>query len=156
MIRDLRARGAGEHEIKVETLRAAARVCRERAAARPDGPDQRLASWYDEVADRPEGHGGLKADEAVALAGARKTLGLPCDFGHEPPDLTPRILTDDDLDALGRFLDDAEEPHLMMTAGEARVAVALLAHYGLGDDKAAALARRWSADVARDLATEGL
>ncbi|MEU2789071.1 hypothetical protein [Streptomyces sp. NPDC007100] len=60
-------------------------------------------------------------------------------------------MTDDDLPALHALL-DTEDPRLpLVTAGEARVAVALLAHYGQGDDETAALARRWSANVARRL-----
>ncbi|MFD7661029.1 hypothetical protein [Streptomyces sp. NPDC059788] len=42
----------------------------------------------------------------------------------------------------------------VITAGEARAAVALLAHYGRGGDEAARLARRWSANVARRLPAE--
>lgn len=63
-------------------------------------------------------------------------------------------MTDDDLDSLHALL-DTEDPRLpLVTAGEARAAVALLAHYGRGGDEAARLARRWSANVARRLAAE--
>ncbi|KOG51005.1 hypothetical protein ADK76_37945 [Streptomyces griseoflavus] len=63
-------------------------------------------------------------------------------------------MTDDDLPAL-RLLLDTDEPRLpLVSAGEARGAVALLAHYGEGDGTAAALVRRWSTNVARRLVAE--
>lgn len=63
-------------------------------------------------------------------------------------------MTDDDLAALHLLL-DTDDPRLpLVTAGEARVAVALLAAVGDGDGPVAALARRWSANVARRLPAE--
>ncbi|WP_030670569.1 hypothetical protein [Streptomyces rimosus] len=62
-------------------------------------------------------------------------------------------MTDDDLAALHALL-DTDDPRLpLVTAGEARAAVALLAEVGRGEDGVAALARRWSANVARRLAS---
>ncbi|KOT49931.1 MULTISPECIES: hypothetical protein [Streptomyces] len=60
-----------------------------------------------------------------------------------------------DIAAALRAEIDAEGPRLpLVTAGEARAAVALLAHYGQGDGEAAYTARCWAAAVARRLAAE--
>lgn len=154
IIRNLEATGADEREIEVQTLRIAARVCRGKATVQPDADFGSLAAWFDAVADRVEGPDAPKADEGVALVSARGILGVPFPLGQRDPDLTARILTDDDLAALSLLLDnsdsDAEhDRNLLMGVGEVHVAAALLAHYGRGEDGAARLARRWSAKMAK-------